>query len=57
MKPRSARGSRPAPTVPTTFSSPSGSAATAPAPRSRKLLKRSYHLLKALGDQALEPAT
>ncbi len=25
--------------------------------RLSKLLKRSYHILKALGDQALEPAT
>ena len=56
MRPRKPRVARAAPTARTTSRPPSGSAATARAsPIARKLLKRSYHLLRELGDQALEP--
>ena len=56
MKPRNAAGSPPAPTDPyyEQLAERIGGNRACLA-LARKLLKRSYHLLKALGDQALTP--
>ena len=56
MKPRNAPASRPAPTAPyyEQLAARIGGNRACLA-LARKLLKRSYHLLKALGDQALAP--
>ncbi len=57
MKPRSEPGSPQAPTATTTSSSPNEFGGNrACLALARKLLKRSYHILKALGDDALKPA-
>jgi hypothetical protein len=55
MRPRNAPGSQPAPTTPITSNSPPASVARACLALARKLLKRSYHLLKNLGDDAIAP--
>ncbi len=56
-KPRDARGGAAHPTTPTTSRPRSGSVGTARACSvARKLLKRSYHTLRELGEEALQPA-
>jgi len=56
MRPRNASASRPAPTVSTTSNSKDRIGANrACIALARKLLKRSYHILSELGDQALQP--